>query len=165
MFSIKVLHTVQFLPCPDTNSSGDTSLLSQIFSLLKSINTKNDQFMATVQEQLQGLNQQVADLKAQQTTMQETIDAEQEQIQKLLDAATTTNQELKDHIADLETKVADPAVLDSLKANLNDIITKNQALIDDVKSTVPDEQTGGGDTSGGSTGGDNGSNGGETTTS
>lgn len=146
MFNIKVLHTVQFLPIP--SNPEETDLLNQILSILNSLNLKTNQFMATVQEQLQALQGQVTDLKAQSVTLQETVDAEQEQINTLLNAATTVNDALKAQIADLEGKVADPTVLDAIKTSLTDIQTGLQATIDDVKSTVPDEETGGGAGSG-----------------
>lgn len=108
----------------------------------------------TIMSQLDDLKAKVSELDTKATTLQQTVDAEQEQIQALL----TTNAEvvtgLNQQIATLQDQIANgatPEQLQEVATSLTAISEKIDAASADVASTVADEPTGGGETGGGET--------------
>lgn len=79
--------------------------------------------MATAQE----LNNKIAELAA-------AVDAEQAQIQALLDAATATQTALEAEIASLKEQLAAGATPAEVQASIDAL----NAVVEDIKSTVAD---------------------------
>jgi hypothetical protein len=76
----------------------------------------------------------IDDLKAQLATLQTSVDAEQAQIQALLDASTVTVEALKAQIAILEEQLASGAT----PAQIQEVIDALKVIQADIESTVAD---------------------------
>ena len=92
----------------------------------KILNLKLNKIMATLDEVLD----RAVDLQA-------TVDAEQAQIQKLVDGQTATIVSLEAHITELQALVNGAPTPEQLQA----VVDKLKATQDDIASTIPDPTT------------------------
>lgn len=96
---------------------------------------KLDQIMADSAQ----VKQQIADLKAQVATLQESVDAEQLQIQALLDSNAQVVTDLNAQIAALQAQLAGsmtPEDLAAISTSLSEIVGSIVTTKEDIEGTV-----------------------------
>lgn len=96
---------------------------AEILSTLNILKLQNKNIMAAID-----------DLKAKVAELQTSVDAEQAQIQTLLDQSNNTITELQAQVATLQGELANGATA----AQIAEVVTGIQSTIDDIKSTVAD---------------------------
>jgi chromosome segregation ATPase len=108
---------------------------AEILSLLNIIKLQNHKLMALIDD----LKTQVADLKHQTTDLQASVDAEQAQIQALLDSNAQVVTDLNTQIATLQAQVAAGATPEQLQVVIDGLTSVKDSISTtkaDIEGTV-----------------------------